>query len=77
MSLVTLCDICGQPAGSNAPRLQVAGQAHPHKGEPISEDNGIDVCVPCLKAIPDLSTGETLETLKLRRGRANTENPNG
>ncbi len=65
MSLVRICDICGERTGLQATRLTVASEEHPHKGEPLrAAGDEIDACVPCTRAIPDLSTPHTLEDLQ-------------
>jgi hypothetical protein len=65
MSLVTLCDLCGERTGLSKARLTVASPVHPHKGDPIHErGQEIDVCLPCLARVPDLKTPHTIEELQ-------------
>lgn len=65
MSQVTLCDLCGARTGLSRTRLTIASPVHPHKSEPIHErGEQIDVCLPCLETVADLSTPHPLEDLQ-------------
>ncbi len=65
MSLVRICDICGERTGLHATRLTVVSEEYPPRREPIQpEGDEIDACRSCLRAIPDLSTPHTLEDLQ-------------
>lgn len=65
MSQVTLCDLCGGRTGLRRASLRIASPAHPHKRDPIHERGEIiDVCLPCLETVPDLSTPHPLEELQ-------------
>lgn len=78
MSQVTLCDICGSRTGLSKTSLTIASPVHPHKSEPIHErGQQIDVCLPCLETVADLSTPHTLEDLQhaAARRRANASDP--
>lgn len=64
MSLVRICDICGERTGLQATHLTVISVEHPHKREPITDGDKIDACQPCTRAIPDLTAPHTLEDLQ-------------
>lgn len=65
MSQVILCDLCGGRTGLSKTRLVIASREHPHKSDPIHErGETIDVCLPCLETVPDLTTKHTLEDLQ-------------
>ena len=65
MSQVILCDVCGARVGLLKTRLVTASQQHPHKGEAIHKNGqAIDICLPCLIAVPDLATEFNLEELQ-------------
>ncbi len=66
MSVVTICDICGDPVGLAAVPVLVAGPTHPHSMERIRETETIDACRHCLARVPDLSTPFDLDTLQRR-----------
>lgn len=71
MSQVTLCDLCGERTGLSKVRLRIASPVHPHKSDPIHErGEQIDVCLPCLVTVPDLSTPHPLEDLQHVAARA-------
>jgi len=65
MSQVILCDVCGARLGILKTRLVIESPEHPHNREPISKHGeAIDVCLPCLIAVPDLKTEFNLEELQ-------------
>ena len=66
MSVVTICDIFGDPVGLAAVPVLVAGPTHPHSMERIYENETADVCRHCLPHVPDLSTPHDLDSLQRR-----------
>jgi hypothetical protein len=65
MSQVILCDVCGARLAILKARLVIESPEHPHNREPISKHGeAIDVCLPCLIAVPDLKTEFNLEELQ-------------
>jgi hypothetical protein len=78
MSVVTICDICGERVGLAAVPVLVAGPTHPHSMERVYETETIDACRHCLAHVPDLSCPHDLDSLqrreRIRRAVTNPEN---
>ena len=63
MATVILCDICTEPAGLRAVKVDVPRPPHPHTNESIGRET-IDVCVSCLSWVNGLRAEKTVEEIR-------------
>ena len=64
MATIKICDVCRQPLGELEFEVRTTSGTHPHDNKPISQK--IDICPSCLQKIDDLSTDQSVTTLRAR-----------